>query len=74
MDKNLETTVNDSDIPVTLKQGHGHQPWFELLDPEQDYDYAKFEKPPLSSVCQKTTFKFIKSENESFVSLEYVQK
>ena len=25
--------VHDSDTPVTLKQGQGHQPWYELVDP-----------------------------------------
>ena len=29
--------VYDCDTPVTLKQGQGHQTWFELVDPEQSY-------------------------------------
>ena len=35
---------------VTLEQGQGHQTWYELVDPKQGYDYAKFEKPCMNSV------------------------
>ena len=36
--------VYDSDTPVTLKQDQGHQTWYELEDPKQGYNNAKFEK------------------------------
>ena len=41
--------VNDSDRPMTLKQGHGHQTWYELVDPKQGYNNAKSEKPCLNN-------------------------
>ena len=63
VDKNLKQfAVYDSDIPVTLKYGQGHQTWYELL--EQGFTHAKFERPPLKSVCQ----------NMPITSLEHVQK
>ena len=38
MDKNLKKqkqfTVYDSDTPVTMKQGQGHQTWYELVASE----------------------------------------
>ena len=36
--------IYDSDIPMTLKLGRGHQTWCQLVDPKQDYNNAKFEK------------------------------
>ena len=46
-----------------------------LLDPEQDYNHTKFERPPFNSVCQKANIKnFVNSENMSIISPEYVQK
>ena len=36
--------------PVTMKQGQGHQTWYDSVDPKQGYNNAKFEKPPLHSV------------------------
>ena len=45
--------VNDSDRPMTLKQGHGHQTWYELVDPKQGYNNAKSEKPHLNNVRKK---------------------
>ena len=30
-----QIAVHDSDTPVTLKQGQGHQTWYELVDPKQ---------------------------------------
>ena len=41
--------VYDSDRPMTLKQGHGHQTWYELVDPKQGYNATKFEKHRLKS-------------------------
>ena len=60
---------------MTLKQGQGHQTWYELVDPKQGYNNAKFEKPRLNSVCEKVSDKvFVKSGNMTVISLEYVQK
>ena len=46
VDKNLKKqfAVYDSDTPVTLKQGQGHQTWYEFLDPKQGHNKAKFFK------------------------------
>ena len=33
-----QSAVYDSDTPVTLKKGPGHQTWYELLDPKQGYN------------------------------------
>ena len=58
---------------MTLKQGHGHQTWYELVDPKQGYNNAKFEKPRLNSVHEKANDKdFVKSGNTSVISFEYV--
>ena len=27
---------------MTLKQGQGHQNWYDLIDPKQGYNHAKF--------------------------------
>ena len=49
---------------MTLKQGESQQTWYELVDPKQGYNHAKFERPPLNSVRQKTNMKdLVKSEN-----------
>ena len=46
-----------------------------MLDPKQCYNHAKFEGPPINSVCPKANLKvFVKSENMSITSLEYAQK
>ena len=67
--------IYDSDTPVTLKQGQGHQTWFELVDPRQGYNNAKFEKPSLNSVFEKANDTvFVKSGNMSIISLKYVRK
>ena len=47
VDKNLKKkqfAVYDSDTPVTLKQGQGHQTWLELVDSKQDFINAKMSK------------------------------
>ena len=68
-------SVYDSDIPATLKQGQGHQTWYELVDPKQGYNKTHFEKPHLNSVCESANDKgFAKSENASIISLECVCK
>ena len=44
-----------------------------MLDPEQGCNHAKFKRPPLHHVHQKASVKgFVKSENVSVISLEYV--
>ena len=44
-DKNLKHNLQlDSNTPVALKQGQGHQIWYDLVDPKQGYNNAKFEK------------------------------
>ena len=54
-------------------QPKSYQTRYELLDPKQGYNHAKFEKPSLNSVHQKTNVKtLVKSENMSIISLEYV--
>ena len=46
-----------------------------MLDPEQGYNHAQFERPPLYSVRQKSNVKVsVISENTSIISLEYVQQ
>ena len=47
---------------VTLKYGQGNQTWFELLDPQKGYNHAKFERPPLNSVCEKPTIKILSNQ------------
>ena len=62
--------VYDSNIPVTLKQGHGHQTWYELLDPKQGYYCAQFERPKTVSAKKP----ILSNQKTSIISLEYVQK
>ena len=46
MNKNLKNILQFIILThVTLKQGQGQQNWYKLVDPEQDYNNAKFEKP-----------------------------
>ena len=47
--KSKKHTVKISDTPVTLKQGQGHKAWYELVDPKQGYNHAKFERSCLNS-------------------------
>ena len=69
----MQLTVYDSDTPVTLKKGQGHQTWYELIDPKHGYNNAKFEKSCLNRICEKANDKvFVKSGNLSIISLEYV--
>ena len=45
-----------------LKQGQGHHTWYELADPNQGSNNAKFEKPHLNSVRERANDKvFVKS-------------
>ena len=46
----MQFAVYILDTPVTLKQSQGHQIYNGNVDPEQDYNHAKFEKPGLNSV------------------------
>ena len=49
---------------MTIKQGQGLQTWYELVDPKQGYNNAKFEKPHLNSACEKANIKvLVKSQN-----------
>ena len=65
----------DSNIPVTLKQGQGHQTWYELVDPKQGYNYAKFEKPHMNTVHEKANDSVVvKTGNTSVISLECAHK
>ena len=62
-------------MPVPLKYGQGYQTWYKLLEPEQGYNHAKFERLPLNSVRQKANIKFFcqkQKKNTSIISLEYV--
>ena len=67
VDKNLKINLQfDSDTPVTLKQGQGHQTWYELVESKQGYNNAKFEKSCLNSVCERANDEvFVQSENIS---------
>ena len=38
--------VHVSDTPLTFTPGHGHQTWYELADPKQGYNHAKYEHLP----------------------------
>ena len=40
-------------LTLTLKQGQGHQTWYVLVDAQQGYNHANFEKPRLNSVHEK---------------------
>ena len=74
-EKKKQFVVYNSDKPLTFKQGQGHQTWYELAEPKQGYNNAKFQKPCLNSVHKKAKDKvFVKSGNTSVTSLEYVQK
>ena len=37
----------DDDTAVTLKHGQGHQTWYEVVDPKQGLNHAKFKKTSL---------------------------
>ena len=37
----------------------GYQTWYKLLDPNQGYDHAKFERPALNSVQQKANVNYL---------------
>ena len=59
MNKNLKLLeVYDSDTNVTLKQGQGHQTWYELEDPKQGHNNAKFEKPCLNRGSNRAKHNF----------------
>ena len=60
--KQKQFAVNDSDTPMTLKLGQGHQTWPELVDPKQGYNNAQLKKLLLNSVREKAKDKvFVKS-------------
>ena len=79
-----EFSVSDVNIPVTLKQGQGHQTWYKLVDPKQGYNNVKFiKKDPKQGY---SNVKFVKTSLEQcekannkvftmkIISFEYVQK
>ena len=67
--------VYPCDTPITLKQCQGHQAWNRLIDPEQGCNHAKFERPHINSVCEKTNMKvFLSQQERSMISLEYNAK
>ena len=35
--------VHETDRPVTLKQGQGHQTWYGLVDPKHGFHNAQFQ-------------------------------
>ena len=68
-------SVCDSDTAVILKQGQGHQTWYELVNYKQGYIYAKFEKPRLNAIHEKAIVNIlVKSGNTSIISFEFVRK
>ena len=65
--KKKQFIVYDSDTPVTWKR-QDHQTWYQLVDPKQGNNYAKFEKPHLNRVREKANDKvFVKSGNMSYL-------
>ena len=52
--KQKRLAVCDSNTPVPLKQGQGHQNWYESEDPKQGYDNEKFEKPRSNSLRKES--------------------
>ena len=47
--------VYESDTPVTLQQGQGHQTWYDLVDQKQGYHNAKFENLAQTVSMKKQT-------------------
>ena len=56
--------VYDSDTSVTLNQGQGHKIWYEVADPKQGFNNAKFEKLCLKSVHEKANNIFFGSNQQ----------
>ena len=70
--QNMQFAVYISDTTVILKQSQGHQTYNDNVGPEQGYNHAKFQGPPLDTVCQKSNIiVFVKSENMLVISLKY---
>ena len=46
-----------SDTPVTLKQGQGHETWYDWVVPKQCYNHAKFETHRLNNVSETASVK-----------------
>ena len=67
-----QLSVQDSDTPVTLKEGQGHQTRYELVDHKQGSYHAKFSGPPLKNIYEKANVKgtnFPPSESETTSSV-----
>ena len=56
--------VDDSDTPVTLKQGQGHKTWCELVDLKQAYNNTKFQRPCLNGVCEKANNRVLGNQEQ----------
>ena len=52
-----QSAASVSDTPVRLKQDQSHQTWYESLDPKQDSNKAKTERPCLKTVSKKNKLK-----------------
>ena len=75
--KDYETSKrsDDSHSGAKLKKGQGHQAWYELADPKQGYNNAKFEKLRLNSVREKPMIIFlVRSGNMSMIFLEMCKR
>ena len=67
--------VNNSDTLAILKQGQGHQTWYELVYQTNIIMQTLTHLPQTVYVKKPTPkFFFVKSENTSIISLEYAQK
>ena len=67
--------VYDSDTPVTLKHGQGHQTWYELTAPKQDSNLMQVCKTLLEQcACKKKKKSFCQIRQRAIIFLGYVQK
>ena len=46
--------------------------WYELVNPKQDYDNAKFEKTRLNSVCEKASDQFFCQIKDHVIYLPWI--
>ena len=45
-----------------MKQGQGHKTWYEIVDPKQDYNNAKCEKPRFRIVRETANDKVLSNQ------------
>ena len=57
-----QSAIYDSETSVALNQGQSHQTGFELVDPKQGYDNAKFEKTHLLVSVKEPVIKFLSNQ------------